>query len=334
MSDVSRAPSPVPLPDSFNDEKRADDEKETDDQPHEMPLESFIRFLRVEKGYSPHTCRAYRHDLKEFFVYLTDIGIPVNDGGAKTAEITARTVRGYLGVLHLRNKKKTIARKLSAVRSFFDFQINRNNAGANPAERVRIPKIEKTLPRYLTVDDVFRLLDAIETDTLPGKRDRAMFETLYSCGIRVSELVGMNWFDVDAPQKLVRITGKGGKDRVVPIGRKCLAAVEAYRQALCLETSVGMDDDGPLFLNLRGGRLTARSVGRILDRRIKECGLFTPVSPHGLRHSFASHMLDAGADLRALQEMLGHRKLSTTQRYTHISIDTLMAAYDKAHPRK
>ncbi len=304
------------------------------DDPQKLLIESFIRFLRVEKGYSRHTCRAYDHDLKEFFAALADKGMAGESGGGCLAGITPQTIRGYLGMLHRRNKKRTIARKLAAVRSFFDFLVDREMADKNPAARVQTVKLEKTIPRCLSVDDAFRLLDAIETDSLAGKRDRAMFETLYSCGIRVSELVSMNWFDVDIAQKLVRVTGKGGKDRVVPAGAKSLMAIRAYREALLLEKSLPLDTDGPLFLNCRGGRLTARSVGRILERRIKACGIFTPVSPHGLRHSFASHMLGAGADLRALQEMLGHRKLSTTQRYTHVSIDTLTAAYDKAHPRK
>lgn len=302
--------------------------------PLEMLIESFIRSLRVEKGYSEHTCRAYNHDLREFSAYLAENGPAEEAGEAVMSAVTPRTVRGYLGVLHKKNKKKTIARKLAAVRSFFEFLVEREMVNSNPAERVQTPKQEKTIPGCLSVDDAFRLLDAIETESLPGKRDRAMFETLYSCGIRVSELVGMNWFDVDACRKLVRVSGKGGKDRVVPIGQKSLSALQAYREALRLEKSVALDRNGPLFLNRYGRRLTARSVGRILERRIRECGLLTSVSPHGLRHSFASHMLGAGVDLRALQEMLGHRKLSTTQRYTHISVDSLMAAYDKAHPRK
>ena len=300
----------------------------------ETLIESFVRSLRVEKGYSEHTCRAYDHDLREFSAYAAENASPGESGEGIMATVTPRAIRGYLGALRKKNQKKTIARKLSAMRSFFDFLVGRELVADNPAERVQTPRQEKILPGCLSVDDAFRLLDAIETDSLPGKRDRAMFETLYSCGIRVSELVGMNWFDVDMDRRLVRVSGKGGKDRVVPAGRKCLAAVLAYREALRLEKGVSPDRDGPLFLNRCGGRITARSVGRILERRIRECGLFTSVSPHGLRHSFASHMLDAGADLRALQEMLGHRKLSTTQRYTHISVDTLMAAYDKAHPRK
>lgn len=297
--------------------------------PQEKLIEAFVRRLAVEKGYSPHTCRAYEHDLREFFADLAEAG---TDGDGP--DVTPRRIRGYLGRLHKKNAKRTIARKLSALRSFFEFLDEEERGGENPARGVQTPKLEKTLPGCLTVDDAFRLLDAIETDSLAGKRDRAMFETLYSSGVRVSELVGMNWFDLDPEERLVRVSGKGGRDRVVPVGRKSLAAVAAYREALWREKGVPLDEDGPLFLNRLGGRLTARSVGRILERRFRECGIPVPVSPHGLRHSFATHMLDAGADLRALQEMLGHRKLSTTQRYTHIGIDTLMAAYDRAHPRK
>jgi integrase/recombinase XerC len=295
-----------------------------------MLIDSFVRCLGVEKGYSEHTCRAYRHDLREFLAYLAASSAAEDP----LAAATPRTIRGYLGMLHGKNRKKTIARKLSAVRSFFDFLVERGTAVRNPAARVQTPKQEKTIPGCLSVDDAFRLLDAIDTQDLPGKRDRAMFETLYSTGVRVSELVGMNWFDVDARQKLVRAIGKGERERLVPVGRKSLAAIAVYREALWMEKRVPMDLDGPLFLNRLGGRLTARSVGRILERRSRECGLMTPVSPHGLRHSYASHLLDAGVDLRALQEMLGHRKLSTTQRYTHVGVDALMAAYDKAHPRK
>ncbi|AOY59094.1 hypothetical protein B2D07_11595 [Desulfococcus multivorans] len=299
-----------------------------------MPIEAFIRFLGVEKGYSEHTCRAYRHDVEEFCAYLAENEMIGEDAGVCPTAVTPQVVRGYLGALHGKNTKKTIARKLSAIRSFFGFLVGRGEVERNPAEQLRTPKQEKPIPACLSVDDVFRLLDTIGTDDLSGKRDRAMFETLYSCGIRVSELVGMNWFDIDVDRKLVRVSGKGEKDRVVPIGRKALTAVRAYREALWREIRIDPNQDGPLFLNYSGGRLTARSVGRILERRLCECGLAGSVSPHGLRHSFASHLLDAGADLRALQEMLGHRKLSTTQRYTHISIDTLTAAYDKAHPRK
>jgi integrase/recombinase XerC len=181
---------------------------------------------------------------------------------------------------------------------------------------------------------MFRLLDSIHSNSILDLRNRAIFETLYSCGIRVSELVGLNTRDVDFGQDLIRVFGKGGKERIVPIGKKALGAISNYRQHLKGERKISSKLDGPLFLNKNMGRLTARSVARILDKLVTACGLLTPVSPHTLRHTFATHMLDAGADLRAVQELLGHMSLSTTQKYTHVSIDRLMETYDKAHPRK
>jgi integrase/recombinase XerC len=196
------------------------------------------------------------------------------------------------------------------------------------------PKHQRAIPTYLAVDDMFRLLDAVATDTLLGQRNRAIFETIYSCGLRVSELAQMNVKDVDVAKGSVKVHGKGAKERMVPIGKKALASIQAYRKRLQEQAGVAEDADGPLFLNKNKGRLSARSIARILDKLARECGLSVPVSPHALRHTFATHMLDAGADLRAVQELLGHKSLSTTQRYTHVSIDRLMAVYDKAHPRK
>jgi integrase/recombinase XerC len=196
------------------------------------------------------------------------------------------------------------------------------------------PKQKKTIPVYLPVDDIFRLLDSIKTDTLAGIRNRAIFETLYSSGIRVSELEGLDVFDVDFEKSLIRVVGKGNKERIVPIGKKAITAIKEYRERLQSEAGIGKDDNTPLFLNKDHGRLTSRSIARILDKTARECGLLIPVSPHALRHTFATHLLDAGADLRVVQELLGHKSLSTTQKYTHVSIDRLMEAYDKAHPRR
>jgi integrase/recombinase XerC len=190
------------------------------------------------------------------------------------------------------------------------------------------------LPGYLPIDAVFRLLDSIETDSVLAARNRAIFETLYSCGIRVAELAGLNVYDVDRDGATLRVLGKGGRERMVPVGRKALEAIANYRQALQAETGIGSGADGALFLNRQGQRLTPRSVARVLKRLVKACGILTPVSPHTLRHTFATHMLDAGADLRSVQELLGHKNLSTTQKYTHVSIDRLMETYDRAHPRK
>ena len=302
-------------------------------------ISAFIESLATEKGFSVNTCRGYRHDLEEFLTFLTE---SQQSGKARARRddpigidrVDGLTIRGFLGHLHKRNKKTTIARKLSTLRSFFKFLVRRGLTEDNPAETILTPKQEKTIPNYLPVDEMFRLLDSIHSNSILDLRNRAIFETLYSCGIRVSELVGLNTSDVDFGQDLIRVFGKGGKERIVPIGEKALGAISNYRQQLKGERKISSKLDGPLFLNKNMGRLTARSVARILDKLVTACGLLTPVSPHTLRHTFATHMLDAGADLRAVQELLGHMSLSTTQKYTHVSIDRLMETYDKAHPRK
>jgi len=302
-------------------------------------VRAFVESLSAEKGYSVHTCRAYRRDLEEFTAYLEgNAGGQAPGKGAKTDlgpnGITPLMIRGYMGYLHQKNQKSSVARKLSTLRSFFKSLVKTGMIVANPAEGLLTPKREKTIPVYLTVDEIFRLLDSIERDALLVARNRAIFETLYSCGIRVSELTGLDVFDIDASEATVRVFGKGGKERVVPVGRKALDAIERYRERLRAETGIGTDRNGPIFLNRQRQRLTARSVGRILKKLAAACGIATPISPHGLRHTFATHMLDAGADLRSVQELLGHRNLSTTQKYTHVSINRLMETYDKAHPRK
>ncbi|MBW2605568.1 MAG: tyrosine recombinase XerC [Deltaproteobacteria bacterium] len=301
-------------------------------------IRSFIDSLQFEKGYAANTCRAYSHDLKEFISFVSENYFSdENQKGVdllKADQIDRLVIRGYLGFLHKKNKKVTIARKLSVVRSFFRFIVKHGVILDNPLERILTPKQKKAIPVYLPVDDVFRLLDSIKTDTLAGIRNRAIFETLYSSGIRVSELEGLNVFDVDIKKCLIRVVGKGNKERIVPIGTKAVTAIKEYRKRLQGEAGIGEDDNTPLFLNKDHGRLTSRSIARILDKTARECGLLIPVSPHALRHTFATHMLDAGADLRAVQELLGHKSLSTTQKYTHVSIDRLMETYDKAHPRR
>ena len=301
-------------------------------------IRSFIESLQSEKGFAKNTCRAYSHDLEEFVLFID--GNYFSKRNQKDADSTtvdhvnSLMIRGYLAYLHKKNKKVTISRKLSAVRSFFRFLVKRGIILDNPLEQILTPKQKKTIPVYLPVDDVFRLLDSIKTDTLIGKRNRAIFETLYSSGIRISELEGLNVFDVDFKKRLIRVLGKGNKERIVPIGQKALTAIMDYRKRLKSETGIEENSDTALFLNKRLGRLTSRSVARILEKTAKECGLLIPVSPHALRHTFATHMLDAGADLRVVQELLGHESLSTTQKYTHVSVDRLMETYDKAHPRR
>ena len=304
-------------------------------------MAAFRESLASEKGYSVNTGRAYGQDLDEFFNYLKKkrAGEGRSDKDLTADTIDTLSIREYLGYLHNKKiKKSSIARKLSGLRSFFKYLVKRGVLTDNPGDSILTPKQEKPIPAYLTVDDMFRLLDSISQDTTPGSRNRAIFETFYSTGIRISELAGLDVADVDFSSRAIRVTGKGNIERQVPIGKKALGTINTDRTRLKKEAAGPPDPsrwhNGPLFLNKNKGRLTARSIRRILDKIAKECGLPQPISPHGLRHSFATHMLDSGADLRVVQELLGHKSLSTTQKYTHVTIDKLMETYDKAHPRK
>jgi integrase/recombinase XerC len=302
-------------------------------------IDGFIETLLSAKGYSTNTCRAYRHDLEAFVQYLAGErdGIQKNTDVASkvlAADVDALAIRGYLGILHKRNQKATIARKLAALRSFFRHLVKEGIIKDDPTSLILTPKHQRAIPTYLVIDDMFRLLDTVATDTLLGQRNRAIFETIYSCGLRVSELAQLDVQNVDMPGGCIKVYGKGAKERLVPVGQKALASIQAYRQRLHADTGIAPTAEGPLFLNKNKGRLSARSIARILNKLAEQCGLPVPVSPHALRHTFATHLLDAGADLRAVQELLGHKSLSTTQRYTHVSIDRLMEVYDKAHPRK
>ncbi len=308
--------------------------------PTHEAIKTFIEVLLAEKGYSANTARAYSRDLKAFYGFVAAAGDDANRhltaGGdlAPIRDVDPLTIRKYLGHLHKHNKKSTIARKLSALRSFYRYLLKRGIVQENPTDMILTPKQEHPIPHYLSVDDMFQLLDSIQTGDIFGLRNRAIFETFYSCGLRVSEVAGLDVFDVDANACLIRVFGKGSKERIVPIGQKALNAISAYRQRLALETGIAAATDGAMFLNKYNRRLSTRSIARILDKIVRDCSLLVPVSPHVLRHTFATHMLDAGADLRAVQELLGHKSLSTTQKYTHVSIDRLMETYDKAHPRK
>jgi len=320
-------------------------------------IRMFIQALSAEKGYSPHTCRAYSRDLESFTDFVMESRSSeyhsVNDGqGHRSPEgdeaskkklspvtldagdIDTLTIRAYLGHLYRKNSKATIARKLSSLRSFFKYLVKKGHLMDNPVEPIQTPKQKQTIPVYLPVDDMFHLLDSIEPSNLLALRNRAIFETMYSCGIRVSELSGLNTDDVDGKNGVIRVLGKGNKQRIVPIGKTALDSLHAYREALQEKTGVLPGENRAFFLNKNGTRLSSRSIARILDKLVRESGIALPVSPHALRHSFATHMLDAGADLRVIQELLGHKSLSTTQKYTHVSIDRLMETYDKAHPRR
>ncbi len=298
--------------------------------------ERFIESLATEKGYSPHTLRAYTGDLTEFIGYLEKAGAAsLNRAEHISAEqVTILSIRGYLAWLHKRAvDRRSVSRKLSTLRSFFRYLKKREMVADNPAESVLTPKTGQKIPAYLSVDDMFRLLDSISGDTLSALRNRAIFETIYSTGIRVSEAAGLDVTSISADRGVLRVYGKGSKERLVPIGRQAIAAIDRYRRKLYEEKGLSVKR-GPLFLNNNNGRLTTRSMNRILKKLAAACGLTVPLSPHALRHSFATHMLDAGADLRIVQELLGHKSLSTTQKYTHLTMDKLMEVYDRAHPRK
>jgi integrase/recombinase XerC len=299
-------------------------------------IESFIESLSAEKGFSPNTCRAYRNDLGQFLAFLRDpgSGLPKEGEEINARDVDDIVIRSYLAFLYKKNQKSTIARKLSAMRSFFRFLVKRGAIDTNPAESILTPKRGKAVPRYLPVDEVFRLLDGVKGESLLALRNRAILETLYSTGVRVAELAGMDVGDVDFDKGFVRVLGKGNKERSTPVGKKALACIRAYLDKRGKAVGPGINGSEPLLLNSRGGRLSTRSIARFLEKVVRQLGMIHPISPHGLRHTFATHMLDAGADLRVVQELLGHASLTTTQRYTHVSIDRLMEVYDKAHPRR
>ena len=300
-------------------------------------IESFLDYLRSQKGYSDHTVKNYQVDLEHFLTFL--VNKQGSTGKKETApeleSINFLVIREYLGRLYGRYKRTTIARKLSAIRSFFYFLERKGLLKSNPAADISSPKQGKYIPTHLPVDEMFRLLEGPDRAKPLGLRDLAILEVLYSCGIRVSELSSLNLSSIDSDQRLVKVLGKGNKERIVPIGKKALRAIENYIEATRpLRKKTQRDPQyAPLFINFRGGRLTNRSIGRIVKRYASQCGLMTEITPHSLRHTFATHLLDGGADLRSVQELLGHASLSTTQKYTHVSLEKLMEVYDKAHPR-
>jgi len=303
--------------------------------PMQNDLAEFERSLVSEENASPHTVRNYLSDLRQLRTFLLDRkqGLTTAGDEVDVRAVDTLAIRAFLAHLLQRNRKSSVGRKLSSAKVFFRFLLRRNVIDRDPTVGIGTPKKDQQLPVHLTVDDMFRLLEAPPADTAAGLRDRAILEVTYSCGVRVSELVGLSWVDIDVPLELVRVLGKGGKERLVPIGRKALEALDAYRARLTDLCPRGVRDPNAVFLNQRGTRLSARSVERLLDHYVLASGIATKASPHALRHSFATHLLGAGADLRAIQELLGHASLSTTQKYTHLNLDHLMTVYDKAHPR-
>jgi len=282
-------------------------------------IDKFIRYLDLEKGASSHTLRAYRKDLREFSESVK----------CEPNNIDIIDLRGFIaGQIQKGLNKTTVSRRLSSIRSFFKFLYREGYMKTNPAKLVSNPKVPKLLPRFLSVDDVFSLVEKPEGIGFLPARNRAVLELLYSSGLRVSELSGINTDDIHIKECLIKIKGKGKKERIVPIGSKAIDAMKSY----IIERMLLKSKERALFLNRMGKRLTERGVRRIVVKYARAIGIYGRIGPHTLRHSFASHLLQGGADLRVIQELLGHASLSTTQKYTHLDITHLMDVYDKAHP--
>jgi integrase/recombinase XerC len=285
-------------------------------------VEKFINYLRVEKGSSSHTILNYSIDLEAFALFLGDKDINTVDH---------LTLRRFLAEMRSKNySKRTIARKLASLRTFFKFMYREGHIRINPITAISTPKLDKKLPVVLDEGKVGRLIDSTLSDDPAGLRDKAILETLYSTGIRVSELVGLDTGDIDHISGVIKVLGKGRKERISPIGDRASSAIRRY---LGSRNEKKVRDKNAVFLNKSGKRITDRSIRRIIDKHIKMASINEHISPHSLRHSFATHLLDRGADLRSVQELLGHMNLSTTQIYTHVTMDRLREAYDKAHPR-
>jgi len=284
-------------------------------------LEKFLSYLEIEKNYSPHTLLNYKIDLEEFWKALGEIAVE---------KIDYLTLRKYLAEIKAKNyKPRSTARKLSAIRSFFRFLHREGHIKNNPAVLLQTPKLDKLLPNFLSEKEMTDLIESPSLDKPAGRRDRAILETLYSTGIRVSELVGLNVDGVDLIGNVAKVAGKGKKERLVPIGNKAVEAIRDYLK----HRNKPKGNNPALFLNKNGTRLTAKSICDITHKYINATGVSRHISPHVLRHTFATHLLNHGADLRSVQELLGHVNLSTTQIYMHVTTDKLKKVYDQAHPR-
>ena len=295
----------------------------------ESAIQGFLRSLRLERNASELTLKSYREEFNSFSDYLQDrVGaIP------EPHQITMPILRGYVAYLHeCQYARSTTARRLASLRSFFRYATREGLTPANPAIALRTPRVGRKLPHFLTTDQVATLLEAPPANTPMGLRDRAILETLYSAGLRVAELVGLNRDDWDRGANIVRVFGKGKKERIAPVGSYAAKALTRWLEMRQLGPRANLAGGGPLFTNKFGNRLTTRSIGRMLEKYIRQAGLASITSPHTLRHSFATHLLDGGADLRSVQELLGHKSLTTTQIYTHVSTRRLRETYEHAHP--
>ena len=293
--------------------------------------------LKYERNVSAHTLRNYMSDLEQFLDFICPPDEAGNRREVSIKDIDHLTIREYMSRLYQEKRKKTsIARKLATLRTFFKFLCREQVLELNPAKLVSSPRLPKNLPKPISESDVERFIETPDVDTVLGKRDRAILEMLYATGCRVAELAGMNLEDIDFRSETVRLRGKRRKERIVPFGSKAKQALQTYlgvRGELLIEASEASRDVMAVFLNYQGTRITTRSVGRMLDKYVKECAMMHDISPHSLRHSFATHLLNRGADVRSVQELLGHARLSTTQIYTQVSIEHLKEDYNKAHPK-
>ena len=297
-------------------------------------IAAYADHLRHERNFSAHTLRNYLSDVGQFNEFLRQRELCVDaDLQIDPRKIDVHVIRSYLAALAKDRKKSSIGRKLAALKKFFRYLVATHKIEKDPLLLIHSPKQEKPLPAFLSVDDVFQLLGAIKLKTGLDVRDRAALEVFYSTGIRVSELVGLNWADVDFQLGIIRVVGKGSKERIVPIGEIAMEALRDYSQEQRTRWQLAGKGETAVFLNNRGERITTRSVARVVEKHLKQAGIPVKMGPHGLRHSFATHLLNSGADLRVIQELLGHASLSTTQKYTHLNLDALTAVYDKAHPR-
>jgi len=304
----------------------------------EQLLSQFLEHLRYERNVSEHTLRNYQSDLEQFVDHLA----PAQPKNGKRnlpalTDIDHITIREWLATLHTAQKKKSsIARKLAALRTFFQFLVREGVLEQNPAKLVSTPRLEKKLPKHLSIEDAIKFIETPDIDTDLGKRDRAMLELMYATGVRVAELTKLNLGHIDFKNRLIRVIGKRRKERIVPFGEPALDSIKSYldvRDSLLNSAAISEREPEALFLNYQGTRITTRSVGRMVEKYIRACAGKYDISPHALRHSFATHLLDSGADLRDIQELLGYARLSSTQIYTHVSMEKLIQVYDKAHPK-
>lgn len=309
-------------------------------------LQSFLEYLRLNRNASPHTARAYESDLSQFIIFLRRYRGRAR-GELRPADFDHRAVRGFMAELYQRgHARASAARKLAAIRTFARYLRRERWLNSDPGALVGTPKLERKIPVHLGIEEMERLLEGPDASRPLGRRDRAILELFYASGLRLSELVGLDLNDVSLSSRRVRVLGKGGKERIVPFNRTAADAIKAYLKdrdglvkdqasgpARSVKGRVGREPAEALFVNWRGGRLSTRSVDRLVRRYVAACSTRVGVSPHALRHSFATHLLEGGADLRSIQELLGHARLSTTQRYTHVSVAQLLGLYSKTHPR-